>query len=127
MVKTGDKWGRVECIDIGQVARVQEFEGGGSDTTYFKAYTLRCECGNVIEVLVTEWLGKRATKDCGCGISSQDGVSVTMAISVPLSVREAIHQIAHKHTNGNMSMAITVAVRKFKASEESEEVTNATR
>lgn len=112
-MKIGDRWARMKCIGVDEVEKWLEFEGGGKENYYVKVYRLVCECGKEVEVTEKEFNGKRKVKDCGCGVGKDDGATVVMSITVPLSVRRLIGEVAREECNGNMSQAVCVGIRGY--------------
>lgn len=98
-LEAGTKWGRLECI------KVEKREDGLKDPDgnifaefTFEVYTFQCECGKQFEMTEEAWPGKRAMKDCGCGMSDNDGANVFFNFTGPLAVREAV--TAYKKAHG---------------------------
>ena len=111
-VKAGQVWARVKCLRVVDTTREREWEGGGSETFSYKAYVLQCECGKEFEVLDMEFKGKRATKDCGCGLSREDNTHVVVTVTVPLPTHRLLKDYAQAQTNGNISLAVGQLIRK---------------
>lgn len=123
-MREGDKWGRLECTRLivsHEIETADDGAGGvyetGNSWDELK-YELQCECGRVVVVRDQEFHGKRAMKDCGCGMGAKDGRSMSRAFTVPQVLSEQLDAYANEHTNGNVSMALAVVLRRgFEAGE----------
>ena len=96
-LEIGLRWEHLEAISSGVRDHEIEIQPGWSevypDSQYF---VLKCDCGNEIEVWGKDWKGKRALKDCGCGLSALDQVKAVKCISLPLVVWQKLKAYANK-------------------------------
>lgn len=109
----GDRWGRMRCVDIFEKEHERDYGDGVVETWKLETYRLACECGKELEIQKREFIGKRKYKDCGCGLSKNDGVTVTVMATMPLAIRHMLGEIADKESNGNISAAIAFVVRQY--------------
>jgi hypothetical protein len=113
MLKTiyqGDKWAALTCTYAGMREMEQDMGGGTSITGPVYCYVLQCECGSEPLVIPrSQFRGKRAIKDCGCGAALY-GSSSMMSFTTPVGVRGMIAAIAD-HEKTNLSQAVTMLVR----------------
>lgn len=90
-LEVGTKWGRLECVKIEKREDgVRDPDGNVFASFVFEMYTFKCECGKQFEMTEESWPGKRAMKDCGCGLSDNDGAHVFFNFTGPLAIREAV-------------------------------------
>lgn len=96
MVREGSRWGRVQCIEAGEKERVQS-GGGVSEVSHESYYLLACDCSpdKPWLVWVSEFQGKRAVRDCGCGIGLARDQTVMLGVSMPKSMADAIDAAAY--------------------------------
>lgn len=101
-MKIGDKFRRLECVDIevnfteimAKDASGKEYPTG--ETLDESIYVFKCQCGGELRISTKlfELKGKRRTYDCGCGMGAEDGITVNMAFSLPISLRRLIQDFA---------------------------------
>ena len=111
-IQAGDRWNRVQCIDISSVERtVPWIGGGGSDIFELEVLTLKCECGKEFTIDKRDFPGKRRVKDCGCGIGFEDGVPIVRAVSMPLELWRQVKEYAEDQYIWNFSAAASALLR----------------
>lgn len=90
-IHEGDRWGRLVCVRVQSGKKTILFDGGSEEVPYMAA-TLECECGKEVVVDRDEFKGKRAVRDCGCGLAGEDMGTTNRMVSMPvimaLQVRE---------------------------------------
>lgn len=106
VMAVGDKWGRLRLDGI--ESRETESTNLSGITTWGDEdfLTMACDCGKVFEIPASEFRGKSAFKDCGCGLSAGDGPTTMSSFSLPLGLRNRIDAWAKEHTGGNRSKAV---------------------
>lgn len=102
ILKAGEKWGRLTVADVEWV--YSRFEKPVWN------YTLRCECGKEFEMRPHEFPGKTQMRDCGCGLSAEDGNVWSVSVSIPSNLYVSIETLARERTNGNKSKMIVALI-----------------
>lgn len=92
-METGTSWARLRCVKA-EVVTIQIRDGDGRPfDSYDEAqYDFECDCGKKFSMSADVWPGKRKMKDCGCGISVDDGVIVVYNFTGPLHLRREIEK-----------------------------------
>lgn len=111
-LEIGMSWGHVRIIGTGEGDLIID-EGGGCKTQYKNRtyYMAKCDCGTEFKLWPELWKGKKYHKDCGCGLSFEDGRNVIKTFMVPIALDTALKQWAQDHTNGNVSRAIVELIK----------------
>ncbi len=105
----GERWGRVQCVDY--LDKYKVINNNGLEIDYRGiVFLIACECGNEIELTKLEWAGKKHIKDCGCGISLLDGISLSRSINLPVLTWKKVEDYARANTGSNRSKAFQVLV-----------------
>lgn len=110
-LSVGTKWSRMECIDI-KLSKKELTDGDGAvfESWDEVQYTFLCECGKTVKMWQDAWPGKRAMKDCGCGLADEDLGSVMMAFTGPAQFKLNVRRYAR--TKGwSFSRAIVELVK----------------
>ena len=95
-LEVGARWGHLEVIKEGVERKTKGLGDGCTLTENATVYDARCTCGNVLRIWRDEWKGKKHLRDCGCGVSLDDGATVTMSVSVTLRLRRLIKKRAQE-------------------------------
>lgn len=88
----GDKWGALTCTYSG-MRTFEEEDGPVTIERKVWCYVLQCECGKEVVVPRWEFKGKRAVRDCGCGVAIQGG-SMMVTVSVPRELQKRVLDMA---------------------------------
>lgn len=105
----GNKWARLECLDIEKAEIELKFEGV-IETRVVSAFKIRCDCGNVLLVEKLAFKGKRLMRDCGCGIGQEQGKVIVMSFSTKEGVRDRLIKLAGVH-GASLSWTINELLR----------------
>lgn len=118
----GSSWGRLICTEVFH-ADMKVTEDGVTEILYgVKQYRIKCECGGPdIVIKASEFQGKRNMKDCGCGLSSNDGVHMVWSMSVPYDLMMAVKTASINETAGNMNQWLLRAVRRALGGQDKQE------
>ena len=93
-IRTGDRWGRIECTDTGMMD-FEFVEDGFKETYRAPAHELKCDCGKTWIVKVSDFRGKRLVRACGCG-ADLGGARVIRAFSMPDVLERILLQEARR-------------------------------
>lgn len=101
-VNKADQWGALRCLDVVQDEKpIMALDGAGKPyaTGEYESvlmYKLQCDCGKVLNVRGEQFPGKRKMQDCGCGKAFREPTdySVTVAFTMPFSMRLKLHNDA---------------------------------
>ena len=95
----GARWNAVTAIETAMVNEVTPGNSDGSVLDYanVKKHILKCDCGKLFEIAVKDCPGKRAVKDCGCGIGAVLGgeYKANLAVYLPLSMIKEVDDYAN--------------------------------
>lgn len=78
----GGRWGRLLAVETG----IAEHDLDEWQSLREEFMLMRCDCGKEFKIWSSEWKGKRKMKDCGCGLSALDGLTVIKCISMPAGI-----------------------------------------
>lgn len=107
-VYQGDKWARLECIEIKNEDRLAD-DGSGGRWEFISSYVFRCECGTEFEV-EQHGFRKRDYKDCGCG-KSLDYTKAVMNFTVENYIRKGLTKYATEN-KVSLSYVAGLALKK---------------
>lgn len=83
----GERFGRVEVKEVLQDETWFRFDTHGFEIESSEAvYEFRCDCGKQWKEAVRDFKGKRAAKDCGCGIGYQVSASKLVTLLMPVDM-----------------------------------------
>jgi len=105
-LRVGASWGHLRVIEEGSGKYVKEYGGGFRESWDDKYYMAVCGCGKEIRIWDCEWKGKRHLRDCGCGLSELDGVTVLMTVTAPARLRKEIKGYQNKQGLESFSRAL---------------------
>ena len=111
-LEVGLRWGRLEAVSSNVEDREIEIQPGWSETHKDAEYfVLKCDCGNEIRIWKNEWKGKKALRDCGCGMAALDGATTTLCVTMPIRTYQTLKGYAGRK-GLTISKAITDCVLK---------------
>lgn len=68
-IEIGARFGSLKVLSINRNADVERYDGDGVTSTYSETvYEFACDCGKRVRVPAKDFKGKRAVRDCGCGM-----------------------------------------------------------
>lgn len=113
LITVGTRFGRMQCTDIVQKDYYIGESDNGVAVKYpdHAHYIFKCDCGTTVERAEITWKGKRAEKDCGCGLAFQDGMGRGVSCYMPMALITALYVYA-KAKGININQAIILFVRK---------------
>jgi hypothetical protein len=88
----GTRWGRLTAVGMIEAWKEMEYE-----KVKELQMMLKCDCGKEITVWESEWKGKKRLRDCGCGLSTLDGVSVIKCVSLPVGIWQKLKVYADQN------------------------------
>ena len=92
----GDHWRALEVL-----RHIAVYDDGGGYPS--KHFLLRCDCGKTFERHTHNWLGKKKTSDCGCGIGK--------VVDIKVAVKEGSYRkinILVEHGYGDLEQAVNI-------------------
>lgn len=93
-VQVGDKWARLECIEIGKGEREIDSGEGVVERRPEDWFRALCDCGTVLRVWARDYPGKTRLLDCGCGLGVMDGMKVQYGIYGPGRLKIELGKVA---------------------------------
>jgi len=81
-IKAGMQWGPMRVVKSEIVERDEELGPGVKMRWKDERFMLQCECGKTWWVWKKDWKGKRAVKDCGCGLAAQEGRRMMLPVLI---------------------------------------------
>lgn len=99
-IQIGARWGRVECTGVKEREFVEYDEFNMENTGKYDFLQFLCDCGKRFEVRWDLWKGKRAAKDCGCGIALVLEPKFTITVQLPLPMARQARIKAEQAGNG---------------------------
>ena len=121
VLEVGSTWNRVKCIEVFHSDVIREYDGVKDVYSNVTQYRLECDCGKVWTVEASRWLGKRRTKDCGCGMADDDGMHVVYSFALPYEMLVAMKVAARRDTVGNLNQWAIRALRTALEEKDGEE------
>jgi hypothetical protein len=107
----GDTWGYVRVTDIRMETR-HSHDGAVSARWGEKTIHLKCQCGKEFSLPYEKFPGRRALKDCGCGIAvdrvSED-LRTSQSIYIEMELLKEITRWAFKNGVSTSKAIVTLA------------------
>jgi hypothetical protein len=87
----GMAWNHLTVVKLGVGERNVTDRDGITRTWKHAPYAeCKCSCGRMVRIWLAEWRGKKHQRDCGCGVSVNDGSAVTVTATIPLGLKKQV-------------------------------------
>ncbi len=91
----GQGWAHLKVVSIGSEDKITECSGG-YEKELMPCATCACTCGGEIKLWLREWKGQKYVRDCGCGVSAEDGKCVILTATVPHGMDREIRKYGQR-------------------------------